>query len=120
MNKIFIDYEAEVKKEDLPEEKKENKNKMKKKFKNSLDENVMDLIRLIYNKKMNNDNLHEIGYDAKKMPLGKLSPITLTNGLNILKDIETELKKDNPNKSNLKKWLILLLILLKKLKKKLI
>ena len=74
----------------------------------------------------------------KKMLLGKLSYITLTIGLNILKDIETELKKDNPNKSNLKKyilqifilkfrmildlkkWLILLLILLKKLKKKLI
>ena len=53
---------------------------------------------------MINDNLHEIGYDSKKMPLGKLSPITLTNGLNILKDIETELKSDNPNKSNLKKY----------------
>ena len=101
---IFIDYEAEVKKEDLPEDNKENKNKPKKKFKNSLDEDVMDLIRLIYNKKMINDNLHEIGYDSKKMPLGKLSPVTLTNGLNILKDIETELKKANPSNSKLKKY----------------
>ena len=101
---IFIDYEAEVQKEDLPEEKKEKDGKPKKKFKNSLDEDVMDLIRLIYNKKMINDNLHEIGYDSKKMPLGKLSPITLTNGLNILKDIETELKKANPNLNNLKKY----------------
>ena len=98
---IFIDYEAEVKKEDLPEEKKENKNK--KKFQNTLDENVMDLISLIYNKKMINDNLHEIGYDSKKMPLGKLSPITLKNGLNILKEIETELKKKNPENDVLKK-----------------
>ena len=98
---IFIDYETEVKKEDLPEEKKDNKNK--KKFQNTLNENVMDLIRLIYNKKMINDNLHEIGYDSKKMPLGKLSPITLKNGLNILKEIESELNKKNPDNDNLKK-----------------
>ena len=101
---IFIDYEAEVKSEDLPEEKKSDNNKKKKKFKNTLDEDVMDLIRLIYNKKMINDNLHEIGYDSKKMPLGKLSPITLTNGLNILKEIEAELKNKNPNRENLKKF----------------
>ena len=97
---IFIDYEAEVEKEDLPEENKK-KDKNKKKFKNTLDEDVMDLIRLIYNKKMINDNLHEIGYDSKKMPLGKLSPKTLTNGLNILKEIESELNSENPDKDNL-------------------
>ena len=99
---IFIDYEAEVKKEDLPEEnnnKKDNKNK--KKFNNTLNEDVMDLIRLIYDKETINDNLHEIGYDSKKMPLGKLSHVTLTNGLNILKEIESELKKSNPDESNL-------------------
>ena len=99
---IFIDYEAEVKKEELPIDKND-KNKEKKKFQNYLNENVMDLIRLIYDKKMINDNLHEIGYDSKKMPLGKLAPITLTNGLNILKEIEYELKKKNPDRDNLKK-----------------
>ena len=99
---IYIDYEAEVKKEDLPQQDK-NKNKNKKKFENKLSEDVMDLIRLIYNKKMINDNLHEIGYDSQKMPLGKLSPVTLTNGLNILKEIESELKNSNPNRQNLTK-----------------
>ena len=99
---IFIDYEAEVKKEDKPEEKKSKIKK--KKFQNTLNEDVMDLIRLIYNKKMINDNLHEIGYDSKKMPLGKLSPKTLTNGLNILKQIESELKKSNPDRTNLTKY----------------
>ena len=69
-----------------------------------LNEDVMDLIRLIYNKQMINDNLHEIGYDSKKMPLGKLSPTTLTNGLNILKQIESELKQPNPSKENLTKF----------------
>ena len=99
---IFIDYEAEVKKDDLPEEKKKKNNGAKKKYNNYLDEDVMDLMRLIYNKQMISDNLHEIGYDSKKMPLGKLSPVTLTNGLNILKEIETELKKKNPDNDILK------------------
>ena len=97
---IFIDYEFEVKKDDFPEEeKKENTNK--KKFENTLSSDVMELISLIYNKKMINDNLHEIGYDSKKMPLGKLSPITLTNGLNILKEIESELKSASPDRTHL-------------------
>ena len=37
------------------------------------------------------------------MPLGKLSPITLTNGLNILKEIEYELKSIKPSQHNLSK-----------------
>ena len=99
---IFIDYETEVKKE---EPKKEiNISSSKKKFKSTLNPDVMELISLIYNKKMINDNLHEIGYDSQKMPLGKLSPVTLTTGLNILKQIESELKNKNPNSENLKKY----------------
>jgi poly [ADP-ribose] polymerase len=101
---IFIDYEAEVKKEDLPNKEKEEEKKIKKKFINTLNEDIMDLIRLIYNKQMINDNLHEMGYDSKKMPLGKLSPVTLTNGLNILKQIESELQKATPDTENLKKY----------------
>lgn len=61
---IFIDYEAEVKNKDLSEDKKQDKNK--KKFQNSLDPDIMELISLIYNKKMINDNLHEIGMIQKK------------------------------------------------------
>ena len=95
---IFIDYEAEVEKKDSDKTKKS-----KKKFKSTLDEDVMDLIRLIYNKKILDDNLHEIGYDSKKMPLGKLSSATLTHGLNILKEIEDELNNKNPNKEKLTK-----------------
>ena len=99
---IFIDYETEVKQEEPKEESKVSTSK--KKFKNTLNQDVMDLISLIYNKKMINDNLHEIGYDSQKMPLGKLSPVTLTTGLNILKEIESELKKKSPNHENLKKY----------------
>ena len=102
---IFIDYETEVKQES-PKKDLNNNNipSSKKKFKNILDSDVMELISLIYNKKMITDNLHEIGYDSQKMPLGKLSPITLTTGLNILKEIESELKTKYPNKENLKKY----------------
>ena len=99
---IFIDYETEVKQEEPKEESKVSTSK--KKFKNTLNQDVMDLISLIYNKKMINDNLHEIGYDSQKMPLGKLSPVTLTTGLNILKEIESELKKKSPNHENLNKY----------------
>ena len=99
---IFIDYEAEVK-QDSPK-KDINIPSSKKKFKNTLNPDVMELISLIYNKKMINDNLHEIGYDSQKMPLGKLSPVTLTTGLNILKQIESELKSKNPSKEQLKKY----------------
>ena len=99
---IFIDYEAEVK-QDSPK-KEINIPSSKKKFKNTLNPDVMELISLIYNKKMINDNLHEIGYDSQKMPLGKLSPVTLTTGLNILKQIESELKSKNPSKEQLKKY----------------
>lgn len=84
--------------------KKKKSDKIKKKFQTTLSQDVMDLISLIYDKKMINDNLHEIGYDSKKMPLGKLSPVTLTNGLNILKQIELELKNENPNRENLTKY----------------
>ena len=101
---IYIDYEAEVKKEDLPEEKENKNEKIKKKFQTYLSKDVMDLISLIYSRNIINDNLHEIGYDSKKMPLGKLSPVTLTNGLNILKQIELELKDGNPNRENLTKY----------------
>ena len=99
---IFIDYETEVEQDEPKEESKVSTSK--KKFKNTLNQDVMDLISLIYNKKMINDNLHEIGYDSQKMPLGKLSPVTLTTGLNILKEIESELKKKSPNHENLKKY----------------
>ena len=101
---IFIDYEAEVKKEEVPKINKINESSSKKKFQTTLDHDVMELISLIYDKKVISDNLHEIGYDSQKMPLGKLSPITLTNGLNILKEIESELKNKKPNAENLKKY----------------
>lgn len=48
---------------------------------------VQDLIRLIFDMKMMNSQMKEIGYDTKKMPLGKLSKSSIEKGyeaLNIL------------------------------------
>ena len=38
------------------------------------------------------------------MPLGKLSPVTLTNGLNILKQIVSELNNPVPDREKLKNF----------------
>jgi poly [ADP-ribose] polymerase len=48
-----------------------------KKQASKLDPRVQDLIKLICDVEIFNKTLSEIGYDAKKMPLGKLSSETL-------------------------------------------
>lgn len=57
-----------------------------------LDQRVQDFINLIFDLKAMNQVLAEIGYDSKKMPLGKLSSNHLKQGLEILKDIEAVLE----------------------------
>jgi len=47
---------------------------------------------------MINKTLSEIGYDAKKMPLGKLGEGTIKQGLNTLKKISTALKSGDRDK----------------------
>ena len=42
-----------------------------------------------------------MGYDSSRMPLGKLAKETLNEGYKILKEIESELDKKNPNNNNL-------------------
>ena len=50
-------------------------------------------MNLIYDKNIMNKQMAEIGYDAKKMPLGKLGKETITAGYKVLKRIENVLKK---------------------------
>lgn len=92
---IQIDYanEEETKK-DKPKAKevakKENKNKKKKDF--IFDEGVKNLLNLIYDLNLMNQQMKEIGYDANKMPLGKLSQQMIKEGYEILREIENVLK----------------------------
>lgn len=47
---------------------------------------------------MMNQQMKEIGYDAKKMPLGKLSKSNIERGYKILADIVEALKGHSANK----------------------
>lgn len=54
----------------------------------TLQENVQDFVKLIYNTKMMEQSVVNIGYDVKKMPLGELSKETVLKGYQILRAIE--------------------------------
>lgn len=58
-----------------------------------LDHRVSDLIKLIFDVKIVQQTLTEIGYDLKKMPLGKLSQKNIDKAYSILKQISKELDK---------------------------
>jgi poly [ADP-ribose] polymerase len=63
-----------------------------KKKESKLDKRVQELIKLICDLTILNKTLSEIGYDAKKMPLGKLSENTLKKGFGVLKQMEKAIK----------------------------
>eukprot|EP00658_Telonema_sp_P-2_P060047 TRINITY_DN49081_c0_g1_i1.p1 TRINITY_DN49081_c0_g1~~TRINITY_DN49081_c0_g1_i1.p1 ORF type:complete len:429 (-),score=130.16 TRINITY_DN49081_c0_g1_i1:185-1471(-) len=52
-----------------------------------LAEPVQQLMRLIFDMDMMASHMKQLGYDAKKMPLGKMSKATVTKGYQILKKI---------------------------------
>jgi poly [ADP-ribose] polymerase len=53
-----------------------------------LDPNVQDFVKLIFNTSLMEQSVVNIGYDAKKMPLGELSKETVLRGYKILNEIE--------------------------------
>ena len=64
----------------------------------SLDPRVNELIKLLFDIKIMKSTMQSIGYDAEKMPLGKLSLQAIENGYGILKDLNEELKKTKPKR----------------------
>ena len=58
-----------------------------------LDENVAELIKMIFNKKMMEESVVKIGYDVKRLPLGELSSETVLEGYKILRNIELVIAK---------------------------
>lgn len=62
-----------------------------------LPEATKSLIKLIFDLNMMNNQMKEIGYDANKMPLGKLSKQAIQKGYKILKEISETLKKAKPS-----------------------
>ena len=97
---IFIDYggdEEDVKESAAPKKKEKSRKKGKKNEGVKLEKKVQELIELIYNKNLMHDAMREIGYDANKMPLGKLAQETLNEALKVLRQIDVELDKKNPS-----------------------
>lgn len=69
----------------------------------SLPTAVKDLIKLIFDMKMIDTQMREIGYDSKKMPLGKLAKSSITKGYEALKALMDEVK-GKKNRDNLVKY----------------
>jgi poly [ADP-ribose] polymerase 2/3/4 len=72
-------------------EKEEKKKNKKPKKASELDDSVQNLLRFIFDMKMIEKSVVKVGFNIKKLPLGKLSKNTITKGYSVLKQIETEL-----------------------------
>ncbi len=60
-----------------------------------MDESLQKLISLIFDVTVMNNTMKEIGYDAKKMPLGKLGDNTIKQAYTILNNLLEAIKKNN-------------------------
>lgn len=68
------------------------------KAQSTLDPRLKKFISLIFDMDLMQDQMVEIGYDAKKMPLGKLSANNIQKGRDILKEIEKLIGKTGSKK----------------------
>ena len=57
-----------------------------------LPKSLKDFINLIFDIKMMNNQMKQIGYNVNKMPLGKLSKDNIKRGYHILKKLYEELE----------------------------
>jgi poly [ADP-ribose] polymerase len=89
--------EIEIVYEDEPTEE-ETAERMKNAFKSSkLPAEVNELVNLIFDTKLITKCMSAIGYDAKKMPLGKLSNNNIDKAYQQLTHLMTEVKKSKPS-----------------------
>ena len=91
---IEISYD-DVKEETTTAESK--KDKAKNEIASKLDPKVQDLMNFIFNMKLIEQSIVKVGYNPKKLPLGKLSKDTITKGYSALKEIEKELDGKTSN-----------------------
>lgn len=91
---IELNYEEEDNKDDDTHVNKQNANEKKESDfqKSSLPTPVKNLIDLIFDLKMMKQQMIQIGYNAKKMPLGKLSKEHILKGYKILQQLLQVLK----------------------------
>ena len=74
---LEIKYTEDDEEKPKPKKTKSDKGKPVKKESSKLSKEVQDLMNLIFDMKMINNSMKEIGYDAKKCPLGKLGDSTI-------------------------------------------
>ena len=91
----YIEVEISYEEESEPQAVKKAVKEETKKEDSKLDARVKQLIDLIFDLKTMRSTLAEIGYDAKKMPLGKLSVSTIKQGMEVLKELEAALQSSN-------------------------
>ena len=60
-----------------------------------IDTGLQKLINLIFDTKLMDTTMKEIGYDAKKMPLGKLGDNTIKEAYSVLNGLSKEIKGKN-------------------------
>ncbi|KRX06678.1 WGR domain [Pseudocohnilembus persalinus] len=90
----------DIKYDDEEKEDKKNKNgngkkvgKVGKKKESKMEKPVQDLINLIFDRKMIDTTMKEIGYDAKKCPLGKLGDNSIKAAYQCLNELSTAISK---------------------------
>ncbi|RXG56804.1 Poly [ADP-ribose] polymerase 2, partial [Armadillidium vulgare] len=97
---IEICQESEDEDEDEKEDEVDSKSSLLKipkkgELPSKLDPRTQLMIKLIFNDDMFRDQMENMNLDVRKMPLGKLSKTQILKGLNILLELEKEIKKSN-------------------------
>lgn len=87
---IEIKYDDEEKKEEKPAAKGKGKVNQ---AKSKMDDSLQGLINLIFDVNIMNNTMKEIGYDAKKMPLGRLGESTIKEAYGVLNKLADAVKK---------------------------
>ncbi|KAI5820171.1 poly polymerase catalytic domain-containing protein [Pyronema omphalodes] len=89
-------YDDDDEDEDKPAENEETP-----KPKSLIAPQLQNLMKLIFNTQLMEQSMASLSYDARKLPLGKLSKTTIQAGYEVLKQIGLELQSTSPNQGEL-------------------
>ncbi|KRW99806.1 WGR domain [Pseudocohnilembus persalinus] len=87
------DDEQDDGKAEAEETKTDTKQEEVKKAESKLEKETQDLMNLIFDTKLMDETMKEIGYDPKKMPLGKLADSSIQKGYKVLSELQEAIKK---------------------------
>ncbi|EMC94796.1 hypothetical protein BAUCODRAFT_149887 [Baudoinia panamericana UAMH 10762] len=92
---VFLEKSYEPDADDAPTTAGASKRKVKS-LRSSLHPAVQSLMELIFNQQYFARTMESLNYDVNKLPLGKLSKVTITRGFQALKDLAALLQTPNP------------------------